>query len=237
SNYGYWEHNSGQVDLEPASQLKNEAVIYDLGGAFDAIIANTSFGNDGVIINRQNYMPVAGQTYSNVFHLGGTSWGYIGSNWSISPNIIWSFATYDFGNNSLTFNNILPYQINQLYAEVGIDGCSSRTYRIPFAGAPNRPENPLSDPNTAHVDLTQPETTVFPNPIQSDFQLRFSSALEAPALIQLFDMSGRQLAQWAAAAEIGQMQLNRPANTPFGIYMLSILHANGEVEQQRLVFE
>ncbi|MEO0790115.1 MAG: T9SS type A sorting domain-containing protein, partial [Bacteroidota bacterium] len=72
---------------------------------------------------------------------------------------------------------------------------------------------------------------------QSDFQLSLSTALESPAQIQLLDMNGRQLAQWTVGAETGQIQLNRPANTPSGMYLLNILHANGEVEQQRLVFE
>ncbi|MEL6393988.1 MAG: T9SS type A sorting domain-containing protein, partial [Bacteroidota bacterium] len=63
------------------------------------------------------------------------------------------------------------------------------------------------------------------------------STLESPAQIQLFDMNGRQLAQWTATDQTGQIQLNRPANTPSGMYLLNILHANGEVERQQLVFE
>ncbi|MEO0628435.1 MAG: T9SS type A sorting domain-containing protein [Bacteroidota bacterium] len=244
TNYGYWEYGSGSVAILSPSQVTNEAVIYDLSNAFAPLSSTSLFDNNGVVLNRQNYIPQDGETYPQVFSLGGTSWGYIHPYWTISPNSNTYHSEYLLYDNSLKFGS-LPYQIDNLYAEVGINGCQSRTYRIPFAGAANRPRSHEDVPPAEVLieqivdqkDLSPSSTTVFPNPIQSDFQLSLSTALELPAQIQLFDMNGRQLAQWTVAAETRQIQLNRPAHTPSGIYLLNILHANGEVEQQRLVFE
>ncbi|MEL6803026.1 MAG: T9SS type A sorting domain-containing protein, partial [Bacteroidota bacterium] len=244
NNDGYWEQIAGTVSISSPSQIVNDAVIYDPNSAFNAILSNSSFQNNGIVINRQAYTPQSGQSYYQVFEVGGTGWGYVDQYWTISQNGGPSFSEYNLDDNRIKFGS-LPYQIDNLYAEVGINGCDFRTYRIPFAGAANRPRSHEDVPPAEVLieqivdqkDLSPSSTTVFPNPIRSDFQLRFSSTLESPAQIQLFDMNGRQLAQWTATDQTGQIQLNRPANTPSGMYLLNILHANGEVERQQLVFE
>jgi para-nitrobenzyl esterase len=92
------------------------------------------------------------------------------------------------------------------------------------------PDIPVVITSTKEL-LAETTISVYPNPVETDFNLRLG-AVEGPYDVALYDLLGRQIAQWNNLVGDQNLQI---AGIPTGYYFLQVRGENWQGAQQLLV--